>query len=33
MEQTKWEEVLISWMSGKSFEFVDPRDEIEEVKE
>jgi hypothetical protein len=32
MEQTKWEEVLISWMSGKSFEFVEPRDEIEEVK-
>ena len=26
------EEVLISWMSGKSFEFVEPRDEIEEVK-
>ena len=32
MEQTKWKEVLISWMSGKSFEFVEPRDEIEEVK-
>ena len=30
--KTKWEEVLISWMSGKSFEFVEPRDEIEEVK-